>query len=198
VHAVEEVALKDGIVSFQIIFLNLILNISEVRIAFEVKCFGGWQALEGLIAFYLVCRRQLHRALWNDMAVILNGKHVIVHPINLFQVDFNNFFLLFDSRCELIFLASLPIRRFLRNDCWINWYLDTLVYKHWLSLEQLARHLIIVLPMLIVDSGERLEDHAVGRTAPVEPFLRKLVPVFVDYAHGDVVICFDTANSAPE
>ena len=52
--------------------------------------------------------------------------------------------------------------------------------------------------MLVIDRWERLEDHAIGWTAPVEALLRELVPVFVDYAQGDVVICFDAANSAPE
>lgn len=132
------------------------------------------------------------------MTVILDGEHVIMQPIYLLQIDLNDFFLFLDGRGELILFSLLPLCFFSGNLIWVNWDFDALVHKLWFSLEELASQLIIFFFMLIIQSWEGLEAHSVCLTAPVEPLLWELITILVDDTQGNIVICFDAADSSPE
>jgi len=52
--------------------------------------------------------------------------------------------------------------------------------------------------VLIVESWECLEYHAVIFGAPIEFLLWELVSFFIAKAKSDVIVCFDSTNSSPE
>lgn len=70
--------------------------------------------------------------------------------------------------------------------------------KHWVSQEQLVGHLVVLLVMLIVESGECFEFHSVGLAAPEKLLLWELVPLLVADTQSDVVISLNSADPSPE
>jgi len=57
---VQEITLKDGIVSFQLIFLKFLLNISKMRVVPKIKCLSWWQSLESFITLNFMRWCKLH------------------------------------------------------------------------------------------------------------------------------------------
>ena len=70
--------------------------------------------------------------------------------------------------------------------------------ERWISKEQLASHLIILLIMLIVESGESLELHSIGWAAPVELLLWEFVSLLVADTEGNIVVGLGATNPSPE
>ena len=68
----------------------------------------------------------------------------------------------------------------------------------WLPLEKLTSEGIVPIFVLVVECWESLENHIISRAAPVEFLLWEFKSVVVANTYGNVVISFDTADSAPE
>ena len=90
VDFIEEVSLEDGIVGLKVLLLLLILDVSKVRVVLKIEAFACLKTSEGLVSLHLVGKGQFHRAVRDDVAIILNSSYMIVKPIDLFQVNSDN------------------------------------------------------------------------------------------------------------
>jgi hypothetical protein len=70
--------------------------------------------------------------------------------------------------------------------------------KSWLSLENYLRETVIKCLMLLIESWELLKDHSVCGTTPIKFLFWEFVSIFVTYAHGNIVVSLDSANSSPK
>lgn len=68
----------------------------------------------------------------------------------------------------------------------------------WLSQEKLTSEGVVPIFVLIIETWESFKYHIICWAAPVELFLWEFESVVVANAHGDVVIGFDAADSAPK
>ena len=69
---VEEVVLEHALVLVEALLLHNVLRLSEVHVGVDLHGFVHGQAAEGIVAADFVLVGQLKRALWNDVAVVLN------------------------------------------------------------------------------------------------------------------------------
>lgn len=129
------------------------------------------------------------------MAIILNGSDVVEEPINLLQINSHDqtLWVNFFSWTEF----SLDLFRGLFNRfAWIG--LDLMEDFVWLAQEKLTSERVVPIFVLIIESWESFEYHVICWAAPEKLFLWEFKSVVVANAHGDVVIGFDAADSAPK
>lgn len=164
----------------------------------EVLLLG--QAKEGFVPLDLVLVVQLHRSFGHDVAVVLDGPHVVVQSIDFLQVNFHDqvFWVLLGGRLQWVLLSVGPLLAFLSQGFLLLWIFDHLVDFLVLAGEGEVCKLVVFVVMLIVERRELLEFHAAQRAAPVEPLLWKFVPVIVGDAEGDVVVSVLAGYLAPE
>jgi len=134
------------------------------------------------------------------MAIVLNSPHMIIQPINLFQInaDDQRFGVLLLGRCKFILFSGQFFSSFFSFFFWIWLYLNFLVDQFGITCEEFVCQLIVLFFMLIVQSWECFKDHAIILAAPVELFLWELVSFFIAKAKSNIIVCFDSTNSSPE
>lgn len=64
--------------------------------------------------------------------------------------------------------------------------------------EQFVCHLIVLLVVLIVESGESLELHSIRLAAPEELLLGEFIPLLVAHSKGNIVVGLGTRYPSPE
>ena len=118
-----------------------------MRVFVEVKSISLRQSLEGTVAGHLVVLGQPHRALGDDVAVVLNSQHCIEETVNFFKVDFDEVgqWVILNTARERVFLLHFLLF-FLRDLLSFDWVrniiLDLDQHLRWLSFEH-ARKLVI-------------------------------------------------------
>ena len=129
------------------------------------------------------------------MAIILNGSDVVEESVDLLQINSHDqtLWVNFFSWTEF----SLDLFRGLLNCfAWVGF--DLMKHFIWLTQEKLTSEGIVPIFVLVIESWESFKHHIICRAAPEELFLWEFKSVVVANAHGDVVIGFDAADSAPK
>ena len=80
----------------------------------------------------------------------------------------------------------------------ISWFFNSDKNIIGRSLKHLTGISVQFTTMLVIKGGESVKSHSVGLTAPVELLLWEFKPVIITNAHGNIVIGFDSADTAPE
>jgi len=137
-NIIKEISLENCIICFQVFPFSLVLHISEMRIEIKVEAFLWRQSSKCFISFNLMCWSQLHWAVWNNMAIVLNSPHMIIQPINLFQVnaDDQRFGVLLLGRCKFILFSGQFLSSFFSFFFWIWLYLNFLVDQFGITCEE--------------------------------------------------------------
>lgn len=201
VHIVKEVNSKDSVVLQQSLLFVWALNVSEMRVLFQVECRFAAKSSESVVTSDLVSLCQFHGALRHDVAIVFDCQYCVVKSVKLGQVlgdkvlhgvllltgckRIDSFSFFFDS---FRFLFSLCIGVHIR----LNFDQDS----GGVTSEETLKTVILIF-VLVVLGGEGLENE-VSRGGPVEHLLGELVLVRVGDSHGDKVISVLSNDLAPE
>lgn len=195
---VEEVKLKDSIVSQQQGLLFLGLHVSKVRVRFQAEAFVALKSSEGNISFDFVSLSHAEGSLRNDLAVVLDSQDSVEKSVLLDQTAVDLSFVGVLGRGVLegiaLFLSVLLLCVFLCIQVGFIFFFDVDVGA--VSKER-SKDLVVLFPVLSVHVAEFAEGE-VSRAGKVERLGWELVLFRVGQTHSDVVVAAETAHATPE
>ena len=195
---IEEVLLKDSVVSQEQLFLLIRLHVSEVRVGGEAEALFAGQSSKSHVPFNFVGLSHAKGPLREDLTVVLDGQDCVEESVFLDQAAVDDSLAGILGRGVLKGIALLLGSLSLRLSCRIRVGFILFFNVNVGTVSGEGGHDLVVLFLVLgVHITELFELEVVG-VGVVEGLGGELILLAVSNAHGDVVVSAQATHAAPE